>query len=651
MLNLNQAKKDESVVSVDSRTATPVNGAAPAQVQGPIWKVLVFDSVGRDIISSVLRVNDLFKNGVTVHMLLNSDRYPIPDVPAIYFVAPTKENIAIISKDLNDGLYESTYLNFTNPISRDLLEDLAAKTVANSYKIAQVYDQYLNFVVTEPNVYSLGMEKVYHKLSSPKVNEQEITDMVNQIVNGLFSVVLSSGTIPIIRSPRGNAAEMVAQKLDEKLRNHYINTRNQGGGLYGTGMGSGSSAVTGGAAGMGSDPNRPLLVILDRNVDLISMFSHSWTYQSLVQDVCDLNKNRITVETTDDNGTVSRKAYDLEPNDFFWAKNSGLPFPEVADNLDAALNKYKIEAKELTGQTGVTDLDDINALSAGAHLKAAITALPELTARKQTIDMHMNIATTLLKAIGERGLAQLFEAEENAGKQTKADILGHINDQSFKNSDDKLRMYLVYFILTPNISTADQAEYEAALTAQGCDLSALNYIKRVKDMTKMSTAMTSAYSTNNQASQSASSQSDLFKGFAGITNKLTDRLKDGKLSEGFGNLISGVKNLLPASKDMAITKIISSLLDPSPSGTSSSASEDYLYFDPQVTRGSLSRPPKRNSYEEAIVFTIGGGTYFEYNNIQDWVARVGGTKKVVYGSTDICSPKKFLDECAELGRE
>jgi hypothetical protein len=34
----------------------------------PIWKLLVFDDLGRDVISSVLRVNDLRTWGVTMHM-------------------------------------------------------------------------------------------------------------------------------------------------------------------------------------------------------------------------------------------------------------------------------------------------------------------------------------------------------------------------------------------------------------------------------------------------------------------------------------------------------------------------------------------------------------------------------------------------------
>ncbi|KAA8910661.1 hypothetical protein TRICI_004080 [Trichomonascus ciferrii] len=614
MLNLNQDKEEDSKNDQN------------------VWKVLVFDSFGRDLISSVLRVSDLFKNGVTVHMLLNADRYPIPDVPAVYFVSPTAENVKIIAKDLANGLYESAYLNFISPLPRDLLEDLAQQTVYTSNQISQVYDQYLNFIVSEPNIYSLGMENVYSKLANPKVQEEEIQGIINQIVNGLFSVVLTSGSIPIIRCTRGNAAEMIAQKLDEKLRNHVLNSRN----------------LQHNTASKSTQQNRPVLIIVDRNIDLVSMFTHSWTYQSLINDACELNRNRITVQSEDDEGKTTRKSYDLDPDDFFWAKNSGLPFPEVADNLDAALNKYKTDAKEIMGQTGVNNLEDVSQLdpsSNAQHLRTAINSLPELTARKQTIDMHMNIATTLLKAIGDRGLAQLFEAEENATKQTKGTILELINNPAFKNPEDKLRMFLVYFIMTDNIPTSDLAEFESALTQQGCDLSALTYIKRVKEITRMN--VMSGFSSTNQTSQSTGQSTDLFKSFSGITNKLTDRLKDGKLSEGFGNLISGVKNLLPTSKDLAVTKIVESILEPNPSNPS--ATDDYLYFDPKATRGSLTRPPKRDSYDEAIIFTVGGGNYYEYGNLQDWVARTGGIKKVIYGSTSLCSPSKFVAECANLG--
>lgn len=54
----------------DSQTNGTVATSAPIlTAEGePIWKVLVFDDLGRDVISSVLRVSDLRSMGITMHM-------------------------------------------------------------------------------------------------------------------------------------------------------------------------------------------------------------------------------------------------------------------------------------------------------------------------------------------------------------------------------------------------------------------------------------------------------------------------------------------------------------------------------------------------------------------------------------------------------
>ena len=78
-----------------------------------------------------------------------------------------------------------------------------------------------------------------------------------------------------IRCPRGAAAEMIATKLDRKLRDHVLNSKDN---LFSSQARSAPSAA-------GTPTSRPVLVILDRNVDLIPMLSHSWTYQSLCFDI------------------------------------------------------------------------------------------------------------------------------------------------------------------------------------------------------------------------------------------------------------------------------------------------------------------------------------------------------------------------------
>ncbi|KAJ4396165.1 Vesicle trafficking between the ER and Golgi [Gnomoniopsis smithogilvyi] len=189
------------------------NGLPNSQI---VWKVLVFDDLGRDVISSVLRVSDLRNLGVTIHMHIATSRAPIPDVPVVYLLEPNAQNLQNVTNDLQKGLYSPAYINFLSSIPRPLLEDFATMTATagTSEQIANVYDQYLNFIVAEPDLFSLGMEKdhVYWALNSAKTQDEELDHVVDKIVSGLFSVIVTMGVIPIIRASRGAAAEMIAQK-------------------------------------------------------------------------------------------------------------------------------------------------------------------------------------------------------------------------------------------------------------------------------------------------------------------------------------------------------------------------------------------------------------------------------------------------------
>lgn len=200
-------------------------------------------------------------------------------------------------------------------------------------------------------------------------------------------------------------------------------------------------------------------------------------------------------------------------------------------------------------------------------------------------------------------------------------------------------------------------------------------------MTMMSTAPA------QQPQQSASN--DLLRGFSAISSRLTDRFKEAGLGAGVENLVSSVKTFLPANRDFTLTKITESIMDPHNASSSAIAkTEGYLYFDPRnanargtipqasqvrqqqglpgalngVGRGiEASFGQKRQGFNEAIVFTVGGGSMDEYGNLQEWAKRTSGganaastalKRRIVYGSTELTNAEDFLkNELARLGTE
>uniref|UniRef100_A0A7I2V5I2 Sec1 family domain-containing protein 1 n=2 Tax=Homo sapiens TaxID=9606 RepID=A0A7I2V5I2_HUMAN len=572
----------------------------------PVWKVLIYDRFGQDIISPLLSVKELRDMGITLHLLLHSDRDPIPDVPAVYFVMPTEENIDRMCQDLRNQLYESYYLNFISAISRSKLEDIANAALAASAvtQVAKVFDQYLNFITLEDDMFVL--------------------------CNQNKELVSYRGAVPIIRCSRGTAAEMVAVKLDKKLRENLRDARN--------------SLFTGDTLGAGQFSfQRPLLVLVDRNIDLATPLHHTWTYQALVHDVLDFHLNRVNLEESSgvENSPAgarpkrkNKKSYDLTPVDKFWQKHKGSPFPEVAESVQQELESYRAqedEVKRLKSIMGLEGEDEgaISMLSDNtAKLTSAVSSLPELLEKKRLIDLHTNVATAVLEHIKARKLDVYFEYEEKIMSKTTLDksLLDIISDPDAGTPEDKMRLFLIYYISTQQApSEADLEQYKKALTDAGCNLNPLQYIKQWKAFTKMASAPASYGSTTTKP--------------MGLLSRV--------MNTGSQFVMEGVKNLVLKQQNLPVTRILDNLMEMK----SNPETDDYRYFDPKMLRGNDSSVPRnKNPFQEAIVFVVGGGNYIEYQNLVDYIKGKQG-KHILYGCSELFNATQFIKQLSQLGQK
>lgn len=576
-----------------------------------VYKVLILDNFCRDILSPLIRVKDLRKHGITLYFTIDKERQRIPDVPAVYFVEATAANIERIIMDTSRAVYDIFHLNFASSVPRPLLEQLAAGVLRSDCvnRIARVYDQYLNFICLENGMFSLGHNSSYVQLNDPKAQEIDIEGVVEGMVNGVFSVLATLGVVPIIRCARGGPAEMVASKLDSRLRDHLISRNN----LFSEGNLVSSSSF-----------QRPLLCIFDRNSELSAAVQHDWSYRPLVHDVLGMKLNRVMVQG-DGKG---KKSYELDDSDSFWVANASAPFPKVAEEVETQLGKYKQDVEEVNRRTGGkadVDFDGHELIGNTKHLMNAVNSLPELTERKKIIDKHTNIATALLGEIKERALDSYCTMEDDMLSKGSMDRNGLVAILKGKGTKmDKLRLAIIYLLASETTLPSDVEAIESALKESEVDLSAFQYVKKIKSL------------TISLASSSAGSKSNIVD--------WAEKLYGQSLSA----VTAGMKSLLSGGRQLAMTRTVEALMEARPNPDI----ENYLLFDPRAPKsnsgaGSHTKGP----FKEAIVFMVGGGNYIEYGSLQELAQRQQPVKNIIYGTTEVLTGLEFVEQLSVLGQK
>jgi hypothetical protein len=620
------------------------------------WKLLIYDNDCRDIISPLLNVGALRAKGVTLHMLLHSEREAVPDAPAVYFVRPTEANLARIVDDCKKQLYRAVYLNFSTRVERPLLEKFAKDLLAGGCvgTVVRVVDQYLDVIALEPNLFTLNIPRSFEALNAKGTTELQMRSYIGRVAHGLLSTVRLLGQLPVIRAPPGGAAEMLAGELGSLLRENLA-PRGPAYALFSESLAASQHQA------------RPLLLIFDRSADMAPVLQHTSTYQSLVDDLLEYRLNRVTVEVggSKSGGGVGgadagkKKTYDLNTQaDAFFSLYAGEPFPEAVEANERELAEVSVREGEIrshpSGGPGAavaakgiaaaaSTLPDIR----GTDLSAAIESLPEILAKKANLEAHTNILQAVMTRIAAREVPTFFEHEQAilaAGAVAdRARLVELLRDGTKGNLGDKARLLLIVALVgETDASKATWDAYETAFV-QGCAVMPVPPQKA--DIDRMLGAVAFARKLQNLQSPMGGKASG-GGAYAGSSGTALSSLLSAA-GQGATRLMSKATSFFTKFTPLHVSRVVDNLSE----GRACVEADTYCTVDPRAKVTDLvdSRGLK---YSEVIVFVVGGGCYAEFYNLQELrklSTQAGNTlRQVLYGSTELLSADAFIEQLQAL---
>lgn len=104
--------------------------------------------------------------------------------------------------------------------------------------------------------------------------------------------------------------------------------------------------------------------------------------------------------------------------------------------------------------------------------------------------MSVGLVQVLLDRIKSRELDNFFSLESaivsGSVYNAKSALLQIFSAEALGTAEDKLRLFVIYYLCNPQISDADAAEYSQALEKLGADLKLMNYLTYLRKMHSLS---------------------------------------------------------------------------------------------------------------------------------------------------------------------
>jgi hypothetical protein len=522
-------------------------------------------------------------------MNIKEKKERISDVMAIYIVQPTEENFKLIKSDLEKRVFDNYYINFVNKTGDETMRSFFSELIKtdNYNRVFKLAVNPIGFLLYHPQVFSLGFQDSYQFLNSPNVQEADIAKYFEYVGNGLYNVLFTLKTLPIIKYRSNSFAKEIVDVVQSKFDatfSKFPELKEEF-----------------------PRKNNTLLLILDRDTDLPIMLHHGIGLGSIMNDVFGLSRSK---------GKGDK--FEIDPlTDYIWNTHLSSPFVEVSDLVLEEL-KTLVNKTEFLDQNK-NNLDDVEAIS--EKLSSTLEGLRDTAIKQTVLRNHMDFQHKLSVEIADRAWSEFYHLEEEllskrvVTEELRKCFFDIITMKSFNskgvkvNKNDILRLCLIYFLINKGITSDEVAEIERALRKIDINLASLNYLVSKKAFEESLRRGVTVEDTG------------LFRKYLTF---MVDKIGS-QINKGYPSIVADLTHSLSTNKDTA----------------------NYVAYN--LVKRSLDKGSY--NFTQVIVFIVGGGSLSEYESIiglfKDKKKNLN-CSNIVYGCDCLYNQTQFLSTLEKL---
>ncbi|XP_063231660.1 vacuolar protein sorting-associated protein 45 isoform X2 [Bacillus rossius redtenbacheri] len=373
---------------------------------GPGMKVLLMDKNTTSIVSMVYGQSEILQKEVYLFERIDSggQQEPMRHLKCITFIRPTKENIALLSRELRYPRYGMYYIYFSNIIAKADIKTLAESD--EQEVVREVQEFYGDFLAVSPHLFSLNITGCVQGLNWDHAH-------LLRSIQGITAVLLSLKKHPFIRYQ--GSSEM-AKRLAEKIR----------------------EVLTKEAAlfNFRQTETSPLLLILDRRDDPVTPLLSQWTYQAMVHELLTISNNRVNLSSVPGVPKDLQEVVLSAEQDQFYADNLYLNFGEIGQTIKQLMEDFQKKAKSHQKVESIADM------------KHFVEAYPQFKKMSGTVAKHVTVVGELSAQVARHSLLEVSEMEQMLACQsdhsTQLQRIRRLLDSNKLREFDAVRLVMLY---------------------------------------------------------------------------------------------------------------------------------------------------------------------------------------------------------------